>query len=100
MKKLLTIGLILFIIIGSAEAQRPGTAIRRHAIREGVRNGELTRFEVRDLRRDQVRYHRMERQARRDGTVTPRERRKLYRMKVENRRELIRYKHNPRRRLI
>lgn len=41
-------------------------------IREGVRSGELTRGETRQLVRGQRHVHRMEARAKADGVVTPR----------------------------
>lgn len=100
MKKIVALGLILTFLATAAMAQGPGDRIRRHSIRQGVRSGELTRFEQMELRRDQFRLESMQRNARRDGRITPYERRKLHKMKAHTRRETFRFKHNNRRRVI
>ncbi len=90
--------LMFFSIIASA--QRPGDRIYKHRVRDGIRSGELARPEVRELRKNQLRYDMAERRARRDGIVTAPERRRLQKMKVENRRDLFHYKHNRVRQVI
>lgn len=100
MKKLVALGLILTLLSAAAVAQGPRDRIRHHSIRQGFRSGELTRLERIELRKDQFRLERMERSARRDGRVTPYERRKLHKMRAHTRREAFRFKHNNRRRVI
>jgi hypothetical protein len=100
MKKLFALGLILTLLSAAAIAQGPGDRYRRHNIRQGFRSGELTRLERMELRKDQFRLESMERRARRDGRVTPYERRKLHKMRAHTRREAFRFKHNNRRRVL
>lgn len=100
MKKLFTLGFVLMILTAAVSAQGIRERVKRHQVREGFRSGQLTRPERFELRKDQVHYKRMERHAHRDGVVTPIERRRLHKQRVENRREQFRYKHNRQRRVI
>jgi hypothetical protein len=60
----------------------------------------LTRAEMVQLQRDLFRYRTTQRIARRDGTVTPLERKKIIRAKKKARRDAIRFRHNHNRRRI
>lgn len=100
MKRILALALILFTLSTAVSAQRPGDRFRRQRIANGINSGQLTRPEAFQLRRDALRYRVIERNSRRDGIVTPYERRKLHKMRRKNRVKEFRYKHNPRRRLI
>jgi hypothetical protein len=95
MKKILTIGLILFLVAGSATAQD-----FRHNYRDRFRDSRLTVPELRELQRDQFRYNMARRRAIQDGMVTPIERLRLHKMKAQNRREAFRFRHNRSCRLI
>jgi hypothetical protein len=104
MKKILVFSLILVLISAAALAQRPRATfpnVRPNA-RPNIRlnNNQLTWGENKQLRKDAVRYHTMKRRAGRDGRITPIERRKLRRAKCDTRRDLVRLKHNGRRRII
>src|SRR5262249_49487466 len=71
--------------------------VRQHArIHQGVRSGELTRGEALRLRADQGHIRRMERRAKRDGVVTPRERARLTRAQNRESARIYAYKHNAR----
>ena len=100
MKKLLLLAAIGMLITAAASAQTQGDRFRRERIEQGFRNGQLTRPERNHLRFDEFKYKSERRRAFRDGVVTPRERRKLHHMRVHDRREMFRMKHNGRRRLI
>lgn len=100
MKKILSISLILILLSAAASAQRPGDKIRRQYVRQGFNSGQITRVERFELRKDVTRYKAAQRHARRDGVVTPLERRRIHQLKAETRRDAFRYKHNGRRRLI
>ncbi len=65
-------------------------------IAQGVRSGELTRGETRRLERGERRIHRMERRAKSDGVVTPRERRHMNRALDHQSRRIWRARHNAR----
>jgi hypothetical protein len=65
-------------------------------IRDGVRSGELTRAEARRLRAGERHIRRMERRAKADGVVTPRERVRLNRALNHQSHAIYRLKHNAR----
>jgi hypothetical protein len=70
---------------------------RQHArIRQGVRSGELTPGETRELRQGQRHVRRMEWRAKADGRVTPRERVRVNRALDRQSRAIYRLKHNGR----
>lgn len=71
-------------------------AHQRTRIVQGVRSGELTRGELRQLRVGQAHVRRMERRARADGVVTPGERVRLSRAQARQSRQIARFKHNGR----
>ena len=100
MKKLLAISLILFFVAAEASAQTLRDRIQRQHIRQGFSSGQLTSPEALELRRDQFRYRQLQSRARRDGFVTPMERKQLRRMKMHQRREASRFRHNYRYRVI
>jgi len=93
MKRIIFLALILTLVTSAVSAQR---------ITRGVRSdrGEITRFEARQLQRDQRNYKVARRMAARDRVVTPRERRRLNAIKRHERRDRFRFRHNRRRRLI
>ncbi|MBI5858890.1 MAG: hypothetical protein HZB42_14760 [Sphingobacteriales bacterium] len=101
MKKILALSLVLIVLSAAASAQAgPGSQFRKYRVQRGYNNGQLTRSEKFELRKDVVRYQTMKRRATRDGVVTPFERRKLRKAKCEGRRDLFRFRHNGRRRVI
>jgi hypothetical protein len=72
---------------------------RQHArIHQGVKSGELTRREARNLRAGQRHVDRMEARAKSDGKVTPRERARLHRAQNHQSHKIWRKKHNARER--
>jgi hypothetical protein len=93
MKRIVFLALILTLITTAVSAQR---------ITRGVRSdrGQITRFEARQLQRDQRHYKVARRMAVRDRVVTPRERRRLKAIRKHERRDLFRFRHNNRRRVI
>ena len=52
MKKILSISFILILLSAAASAQRPGDNIRRHYVKQGFSNGQITRGERFELRKD------------------------------------------------
>ena len=96
MKKIIALSLILIIFSAAASAQRPRGTFPN--IRSN--NNQLSWGEKKELRKNAMRYHIIKRRATRDGVVTPFERKKLRRAKCEGRRDLFRFKHNSRRRVI
>jgi len=97
MKKYFYISLILVLISAAASAQRINiTGIRSR----GINSERITRPESFQLRRDMIRLNMVQRNARRDGIVTSIERRRIQRSKCNTRREVIRFRHNGRNRII
>ena len=97
MKKILVFSLLLVFISAAASAQVRSRGTFPNA---RLNNNQLTWGEKKELRKDAFRYHMMKRKAGRDGIVTPFERRKLRRAKCDSRRDLVRFKHNGRRKVI
>ncbi len=85
MKKLVTLGLILFLLSTAGSAQN---GIRSSRDRNSL-TGEYTRMERLQLQRDAVRYRMARHHAQRDGRIGPIEKRRLHRMKACTRRRLI-----------
>lgn len=96
MKRIFALSMLMLTLIVTASAQGSCDKYRRHSVRQGVRSGELTRFESMQLRKNHMRINSMERSAHRDGVVTPYERKKIYKAKAQNRKETYRFKHNRR----
>lgn len=90
--------LVMGLAISSASAQVAGginNHYQRARIAQGVRSGELTRFERHKLRKEQKRYHRHLRRAKlNDGHISPRERKMLKHEQRKMDRHIFRYKHN------
>ena len=100
MKKLLFATLVLALLAGTASAQTRSDRTRHQRELRSSRHGQLTRYELRHLHRDGARYKLAKKRAHRDGRVTSGERRRLIAMKRDQRRDLFRFRHNNRRRLI
>lgn len=91
--------IILFVLaISTADAQYRQN-MQRHRINDGIRSGELTRGEARNLRMREFRTQRHVRRAHRDGVITGRERKEIRREKRMNSRAIHRMKHNRRHRI-
>lgn len=88
----------LAFAVSSAHAGTPRVDRRQshqaERIREGVRSGQLTRAETRGLVRGQAHVRRMERRAKADGVVTPRERARLTQAQNVQSRRIARARHN------
>jgi len=85
--------------ISSADAQVRHRAQNEHQrIRQGVRSGELTRAEARNLGKDQRDIHRDIKLAKSDGKITAHERKIIAREERRESREIYRKKHNRRER--
>jgi hypothetical protein len=83
--------------VSSADAQIRHRAQRQHQrIRHGVKSGELTKPEARNLREDQKDLHQDIKLAKSDGKVTPGERRIIKKEENKDSREIYRKKHNRR----
>ena len=77
-------------IIGITNAQYA----QNDRVRQGVRSGEITRYEASRLRQDEMRLHRDVRRAEADHRLTRREKRELRREQKRHNREIYRMKHN------
>lgn len=100
MKKILSISFVLILISASVSAQKLSDNIRRQHVREGFKSGQITRPERTELRKDAIRYKAVKHHARKDGKITPRERKRLHTMRKHNRHETFRFKHNRHHRVI
>jgi hypothetical protein len=97
MKKILLFSFILVFTSATASAQ-----IRHQKAIPNFRSNsnQLTWNEKKEIRRDVVRNHMIKRRALRDGVVTPVERRRIRQSKCDTGRDLVRFRHNSRRRII
>jgi hypothetical protein len=91
---------VLLISVASSAQIRPTDRFRSQRMESGFNRGQLTRCEKLELRKDQIRYQMSRRRATKDGIVTPMERRRLSKMRRNDRRELFYFSHNNRRRII
>lgn len=66
-------------------------------IEQGVRSGELTRNEARQLQHQQAHINAAERRATADGVVTPKEQRKIEHMQDNASKQIAKKKHNKKR---
>ena len=96
MKKILYISFVLFFITTSASAQRISVRVRS----QRYNNDRITRPERFQLRQDALRLKLTQRNARRDGIITPVERVRIHKAKAKTRRDVIRFKRNGRNRII
>lgn len=100
MKKILVLGVVFALFTVAASAQTGRDRIRKHRIERGFETGQLTRGEKYRLHKNQMQYRFERRRAVRDGRISPMEQRRLHKMRVHDRRETFRYKHNMRKRVI
>ena len=100
MKKILLFTLVLTLISAVSFAQQASGNIRKHSVRQGYHNGDITRPERNELRKDAGKYRISKHHARKDGKVTPRERKRLHKMRKHTRHDAFRFKHNRHRRHI
>ena len=85
--------------LSSADAQIRHRAQNQHQrIRQGVKSGELTRAEAKNLREDHKDLHQDVKLAKSDGKVTKEERKIIRKEEKRNSREIYRKKHNRRER--
>ena len=67
---------------------------QQHRIQQGVRSGELTRTETRELRTEQKQIRQMERDYKSDGVLTRPERKELHQAQQEASRNIYAEKHD------
>lgn len=70
--------------------------IQKEKIEQGVKSGELTRPETRQLAKQQAAIHKNKKASKSDGVVTKRERAKLDRMQDKAAKNIYQKKHNKR----
>ncbi|MDH5413548.1 MAG: hypothetical protein OEW87_05370 [Flavobacteriaceae bacterium] len=97
--KLFIIGLLLVGFTLSSYAQSTPVGDKRERnqtkrIVHGVKNGELTKNETKQLARQQREIRRTERRAKADGIVTRNEKRELRRKQTKANANIYRKKHN------
>ncbi len=96
-KFLLATAIICAMGIGSADAQIRKTAKHQHSrIKQGVRSGELTKAETKNLAKDQRVIHQDIKSAKADGSVTGEERKTIRQDQNQASRKIYRKKHNKR----
>lgn len=86
----------MLIISTATNAQAVRSRVQHKRIAHGVRNGELTRHETRQLARQQRNIRQEKRAARADGVVTPGERIEIRQDTRRANRNIARKKHNRR----
>ncbi|MEP7256362.1 MAG: hypothetical protein ABI666_11350 [Ferruginibacter sp.] len=96
--KLLAATVIMLALVSNTAEAQARQPVQRHRIREGVRSGELTRAETRNLALQERGTRRDIRRAKSDGVITRRERKEIRRDKKHNSRAIYRKKHNRRNR--
>lgn len=94
--KLLSVIALLIALSTSGFAQAGRSGVQHKRIKQGVRSGELTRVETRQLAKEQRNIRHKKREARADGVVTPGERREIKQDKRQASRHIARKKHNRR----
>lgn len=101
MKKIVLASVAFLLMSAAVMAQSgPGDRMLKHRTEQGFRDGRITRGERFELRKDATRYKMAERNARRDGRVTPYERRRIHALKARTRHDAFRFRHNRRHRII
>jgi hypothetical protein len=98
-KFLLIAALVLGVSVSSADAQIRHRTLNQHQrIRQGVKSGELTRLEAKNLREDQKDLRQDVKLAKSDGKITRDERKIIRKEENKDSREIYRKKHNKRER--
>jgi hypothetical protein len=100
MKKILLLGAVLTLFIVSASAQGPRDRTRGHRVERGFDRGQITRGEKFRVQKNRQEFKHEKRKALRNGRISSAERRKLQKMKRHDRRDITRFKHNSRRRVM
>ncbi len=96
-KLLFATAIICTLGIGSADAQIRKTAKHQHTrIKQGVRSGELTKAETKNLAKDQREIRQDIKSAKADGVVTGEERKDIRKDQNQANRKIYRKKHNKR----
>ncbi len=95
--KFFLLATVLAITGIQVNAQAVKREVEQHRrIKQGVRSGELTPSEARNLRRDQKAIHQEVKAAKADGVVTPEEKKDIRQDQNRESRKIYRKKHNAR----
>ncbi len=95
--KIATLAIIMAAGITSANAQIVKTAKHQHQrIRQGVKSGELTKAEAKNLRSDQKEIREDAKDAKADGVVTKEERKDIRQDQRKESKKIFIKKHNNR----
>lgn len=100
MKKLLAVGLIVLAVssLMLGQAVTPGInktqKNQRVRIHEGIKSGELTKHEARQLRKQQIHIQREKKFAKMDGVVSSRERKHIKQDQKKACKNIVIKKHN------
>lgn len=96
-KFLLATAIIFALGIGTTEAQIKKTAHNQNArIKQGVKSGELTKAETKNILNDKKEIRQDVREAKSDGIVTPGEKKEIRQDQRQTSRKIYRKKHNKR----
>ena len=88
----------LFTTTVSAQTVHQKSKNQRHRIAQGVKSGELTKAETKNLVKDQKEIHQEVKDAKADGVVTKDERKDIKKDQRQESRKIYRKKHNARER--
>ena len=96
----LAVAIVLGAILNTASAQtvHQKSKNQRHRVAQGVKSGELTRTETKNLVKDQKEIHQEVKDAKADGVVTKDERKDIKKDQRKESRKNYRKKHNNRER--
>ena len=94
----LAAAIVLGAILNTASAQtiHQKAKNQRHRVAQGVKSGELTRPETKNLVKDQKEIHQEVKTAKADGVVTKDERKDIKKDQRQESRKIFRKKHNNR----
>ena len=96
----LAAAVLLSAMFSTADAQtvRQKGKNERHRIAQGVKSGELTKTETKNLARGQKEIHQDVKEAKADGVVTKEEKKEIKQDQRQQSRKIYRKKHNNRER--
>ncbi|MEO5650927.1 MAG: hypothetical protein ABIR03_13530 [Ginsengibacter sp.] len=98
-KILLISAIVLGLGISTTNAQiKPREQSQHQRIKQGVKSGELTKAETKNLREDHKELHKDVKMAKADGKVTKQERKIIKKEQKKNSHKIFKKKHNKRER--
>lgn len=92
--------LFLLGFMMTMQAQKATPVIKAHQvnqnerIRAGIKSGEISKAELRCIRKDKKKVRHLKHSAKADGVVSPKERAQLHKKQHKNSRKIYRAKHN------